>query len=78
MAKKKKNESGMTSRDIEKVQILAVTKDGQHLMAISEDKFLIDAIVTFCQFARLKGELFEQCSLKELMDNGRVETSKAE
>ena len=78
MAKKKKNESGMTSRDIEKVQILAIIKDGKYLMAISEDKFLIDAIVTFCQFARLKSELFEQCSLKELIDNGRVETSKTE
>ena len=77
MAKKKKNESGMTSRDIEKVQILAITKDGQHLMAISEDRFLIDAIVSFCKFARLKDDLFAQCSLKELIDDGRVETSEA-
>ena len=60
----------MTSRDIEKAQILVTTKDGQYLMALTDDRFLIDAIVRFCKFARLKEELFEQCSLKELMADG--------
>ena len=57
----------MTAADIEKVQILATTKDGQHLMALSDDRILINCIVSWCQFAKLKDELFEQCSLKELM-----------
>ena len=57
----------MTSNDIEKVQILATTKDGQYLMSISNDKALIHCIVAWCKFFKLKKELFEQCSIKELM-----------
>jgi len=57
----------MTSDDIKSVQIIATTKDGKHIMAVSEDKILIRCIVEWCQFMRLKEELFEQCSLKELI-----------
>lgn len=60
----------MTARDIEKLQILAITKDGQHLMAVSDDRLIIDTVVSFCKFAKLKDEQFEQCSLKELMVDG--------
>lgn len=62
------NKQNLTSSDIEKVQILTITKDGQKLMSISDDPILIRCIVSWCQFMRLKDELFEQCSLKELMD----------
>ena len=61
----------MTSNDIEKVQILAITKDGQKLISVSNDPILINCIVAWCQFAKLKDELFEQCSLKELIDDGK-------
>ena len=63
----------MTANDIGSVQIIATTKDGKHLMAVSDDKKLIRWIVGWCQFMRLKEELFEQCSLKELIadDNAR-------
>ena len=57
----------MTADDIEKVQIIATTKDGQHLLAISDDKILIRCIASWCQFVKLKDELFEQCSIKELI-----------
>jgi hypothetical protein len=57
----------MTSDDIKSVQIIATTKDGQHLMSLSEDKILIRCIAEWCQFMKLKEELFEQCSLKELI-----------
>ena len=60
----------MTSDDIKSVQIIATCKDGQHLMALSDDKVLIRCIVEWCQFMRLKDELFEQCSLKELIKEG--------
>ena len=58
----------MTSDDIKSVQIIATTKDGKHIMAVSDEKPLIWQIVSCCQFAKLKEELFEQCSLKEIME----------
>ena len=59
----------MTSDDIKSVQIIATTKDGKHLVAVSDDKLLIRYIVSCCKFVKLKEELFEQCSLKELIDD---------
>lgn len=50
----------MTSEDIKKVQIIATCKDGQHLIAVSDDKVLIRCIVEWCQFARLKEDMIEQ------------------
>ena len=64
MAKK----AALTANDIESVQIIATLKDGKHIMAISEDRILINMIASFCQFVKLKDELFEQCSLKEIME----------
>lgn len=58
----------MTSDNITKVQIMATLDDGSHLMAVSEDKFLIKYIVGCCKFAKLREELFTQCSLKELIE----------
>ena len=58
----------MTSDDIKSVQIIATTKDGKHIMAVSDEKPLIWHIVSCCKFAKLKDELFEQCSLTEIMD----------
>ena len=58
----------MTSNDIKSVQIIATTNDGKHIMAVSDEKALIWYIVASCKFAKLKDELFEQCSLKELME----------
>ena len=59
----------MTSDDIKSVQIIATTKDDKHLMAVSDEKLLIWYISYCCKFAKLKDELFEQCSLKELIDD---------
>ena len=58
----------MTSDDIKSVQIIATTKDGKHLMAVSDEKPLIWNIVSCCKFVKLKEELLEQCSLKEVME----------
>ena len=58
----------MTSDDIKSVQIIATTKDGKHIMAVSDEKPLILHIASCCKFVKLKGELFEQCSLKEIME----------
>jgi hypothetical protein len=58
----------MTSDNITKLQILATMDDGTHLMAITDDKILIRFAAELCQFAKLKEDLFEQCSLKELVE----------
>lgn len=58
----------MTSDDIQSVQIIATTKDGKHIMAVSDERPLIWHIAYTCKFAKLKEELFEQCSLKEIME----------
>ena len=59
----------MTTDDIKSVQIIVTTKDGKHLMAVSDEKPLICNIAACCKFAKLKDELFEQCSLKEIMED---------
>ena len=59
----------MTTDDSKSVQIIATTNDGKHIMAVSDEKPLIWHIVCCCKFAKLKDELFEQCSLKELIDD---------
>lgn len=58
----------MTTDDIKSVQIIATTKDNEHLVAVSDEIPLIWHIAASCKFAKLKEELFEQCSLKELME----------
>lgn len=58
----------MTANDIKSVQIIATTKDGKHIMAVSDEKPLIWYIASCCKFVKLKDELFEQCSLKEIME----------
>jgi hypothetical protein len=59
----------MTSNDIKSVQIIATTKEGKHIMAVSDEKPLIWHIASCCKFVKLKDELFEQYSLKELMED---------
>ena len=59
----------MTTNDIEKVQIIATTKEGKHILTVSDEKPLIWHIVSCCKFLKLKDELFEQCTLKELMED---------
>lgn len=58
----------MTTDDIKSVQIIATTNDGRHILAMSDEKPLIWHIASCCKFVRLKDELFEQCSLKELLE----------
>lgn len=62
----------MTSDNIKKLQILATMDDGTHLMAICDDRVLIRAVAQFCQFMRLKEDIFEECQLKELIKENTV------
>ena len=63
----------MTSDNITKLQILATMDDGTHLMAITDDKILIRFVGELCQFVRLKEDLFDQCSLKELVELSKLD-----
>lgn len=45
----------LTSRNIDKIQILAIMNDGSHLMTVSDNKALIDIIVGTCKFVKVKG-----------------------
>ena len=58
----------MTSNDIKSVQSIATLRDGKHILAVSDEEPLIWHIAACCKFAKLKDELFEQCSLKEIME----------
>ena len=58
----------MTSDDIKSVQIIATTKDGKHIMAVSDEEPLIWHIAACCKFVKIKDELFKQCLLKEIME----------
>ena len=58
----------MTARDIKKLQIMAITDDGHVLLANNDDRILIDLVVSFCKFVRVKKELVE-VGLTEFIDN---------
>ena len=58
----------MTTADIERIQIIATTKDGEYILGVSDNEELIAAVAIYCKFQKLKKEYFEQCSLKELLE----------
>lgn len=58
----------MTSNDIKQLQIIATTNDGQHCLATTDDRILIQFTASLCQFIKLKDDVFEQVSLKQLME----------
>lgn len=58
----------MTTNDIEKLQIVATTKDREYLITTSNNRALIDLVATMCEFHKVKKELFEEHSLTELID----------
>ena len=58
----------MTTRDIKKLQIMAITTDDQVLLANSDDNILIDFVVSFCKFVRVKKELVKEVDLTEFIE----------
>lgn len=58
----------MTARDIKKLQIMAITTDGQVLLANNDDRILIDVVVSFCKFVRVKKELVQEFDLTEFIE----------
>lgn len=58
----------MTNNDIKKIQIIAELNDGTHIIALpSDNRMLIDVIVSFCQFQRIDETHVCKVPLEEIM-----------
>ena len=60
----------MTSDNIKKVQIIAEMDDGTHIIALSDNRMLIDVIVSLCQFQRIDETQIGQVPLAEIIEKG--------
>ena len=60
----------MTNKDIKSVQIIAETDDGTHIIALSDNRMLIDVIVSMCQFQRIDETQIRQVPLEEILAAG--------
>ena len=47
---------------------MAITDDGQVLLASNDDHILIDVVASFCKFVRVKKELVKEVDLTELIE----------
>lgn len=59
----------MTTNDIEKMQILLCCKNGEKLLGVTSDKFLLNYIVEFVKFVHVEGGKFFELSIKELLED---------
>ena len=60
----------MTNNDIKKIQIIAELNDGTHIIALSDNRMLIDVIVSLCQFQRIDETQISQFPLTEIIEKG--------
>ena len=63
----------MTNNDIKEIQILAELNDGTHIIALSDNRMLIDVIVSLCQFHRIDETQIGQVPLAEIIEKGGEE-----
>lgn len=59
----------MTTNDIEKMQILLCCKNGEKLLGVTSDKFLLNYIAEFVKFVKVDGGKFFEFSIKELLED---------
>ena len=60
----------MTNNDIKKIQIIAEMDDGTHIIALSDNRMLIDVIVSLCQFQHIDETQIGQVPLSEIIEKG--------
>lgn len=60
----------MTNNDIKKIQIIAELNDGTHIIALSDNRMLIDVIVSMCQFQRIDETQIGEIPLEEIIMKG--------
>lgn len=58
----------MTTKNIKKLQILAITDNGEALLTTSDNQMLIDIVAEFCKFVKVKKELVTTCRGFEIID----------
>lgn len=59
----------MTTNDIEKCEILLCCKNGEKLLGVTDDEFLLKFIAQFVKFIQLDEEKMETVSLSEIIKN---------
>lgn len=59
----------MTTNDIDKVQILLCCKNGEKLLGVTSDKFILNYIAEYVQFVQVDGGKFFELSIKELLED---------
>ena len=59
----------MTTNDIEKGEILLCCKNGEKLLGVTDDEFLLKFIAQFVKFIQLDEEKMETVSLSEKIKN---------
>lgn len=59
----------MTTKDIEKIQILLCCKNGEKLLGVTSDKFLLNYIAEFVKFVQVDGSKFFELSIEELLED---------
>ena len=57
----------MTANDIKDVQILVNLKDGQKLISVTDEPFVLFAITSFVKFVKVDETKFGSTPLKEIM-----------
>ena len=63
----------MTNKDIKSVQIIAELNDGTHIIALSDNRMLIDVIVSLCQFQRIDETQIDEIPLGKIIMKGGEE-----
>lgn len=57
----------MTANDIKDVQILVNLKDGQKLLGVTDEPFILFALASSVKFMKVDETKFESLPLKEIM-----------
>ena len=59
----------MTTKDIEKAEILLSCKNGEKLLGVTDDKILLMFIAQYVKFIQIDEEKVEAISLSEIIKN---------
>lgn len=62
----------MTNNNIKKLQIIAELNDGTHIIALTDNRMLIDVIVSMCQFQRIDETQIGEIPLAEIIEKGGI------
>ena len=61
----------MTTKDIEKAEILLCCKNGEKLLGMTDDKILLNFIAQYVKFVQIEDEKTETIPLREIIKKDR-------